>query len=404
MAICCALMFSAGCQRRAYTDLYAENMAGEVRELENRIYEYDSAYQALEEELAVRQSENATLHEKLLAMESNPPKASGSGRSLFKGFQGSNAEPSTSGSKNYQESRPAPLTPSFQVNPTPDPLSNSAPTSPPKSSANSPAPSVNNLPNSPAKSSEPKAKGKNAENELKPPSVELGTPGSMTLPPSSVPQQNLPVFPVPDTKPNSNNDSLLPPPIKSSSTPPVTSLPKSNDASSIANGRIELPSSIQSASFVQTISSPSIATPRDTKVIEIAFHPTLCRGQNIDSKEGDDGLYFVLQPRNASGETIDKPASLTIVAFDPNRPEGQSKIGRWTLTMEEVEATLEPIGISHGYHIPLPWQEAKPLGDVVQVFVRYEMADGRRLVNDRRVQLHIPTTGSATWTPRVSKP
>ena len=399
-------MLSAGCQRRAYTDLYAENMAGEVRELENRIYEYDAAYQALEEELAVRQSENARLHEKLLAMESNPPKASGGSRSLFKSFQGSSAEPMTSGSKNYQESRPAPLTPSFQVIPAPDPLSNSAPTSPPKSSGNSPAPSVNNLPAPPPKTNEPKAKAKNDANELKPPSVDLGTPGSMTLPPSSIPKQNLPAFPAPDSNPNpnSNNDSLLPPPIKSNLAPPVTSLPKTNDASSIANGRIELPSSIQSASFVQTIINPSSAAPRDTKVIEIAFHPTLCRGQNIDSKEGDDGLYLVLQPRNASGETIDKPASVTIVAFDPNRPEEQSKIGRWTLTLEEVEAALEPIGISHGFHIPLSWQEAKPLGDVVQVFVRYEMADGRRLVNDRRVQLHIPTTGSATWTPRVSKP
>jgi len=400
-AICCALVFSQGCQRRAYNDLYAENMAGEIRELEDRIYEYDSAYQGIEEELAVLQSENARLHEKLMAIESSPTKTSAGGRSLFKGFQGSSAEQNSSGPKSFPPSSSESSNSSFPLIPTPDPVSNGPPSIPSKSSSGPKTPSVDSmLPPPITKPSESKAKAKSDLDGLKEPKVEMPPSGSPTLPRSDIPKFNSPL-PL-----ESGNESILPVPAPAKDKmvpPPLTSLPSMNDASSIEDGRIDLPASIQAASFVQTPKSLPSNKVQDAKVIEIAFHPTLCRGQNLDSKDGEDGLYLVFQPRNAIGETIDKPATLTIVALDPNRPEQQSKIGRWAFTPEEVEAMLEPVGISHGYHIPMQWQEAKPLGDAVQIFVRYEMADGRRLVNERRVQLHISTTGSATWTPRAAR-
>ena len=44
--LCCALgaTLLTGCRQRAYTELYIENMASEIRLLEDRIYEYDAAY------------------------------------------------------------------------------------------------------------------------------------------------------------------------------------------------------------------------------------------------------------------------------------------------------------------------------------------------------------------------
>jgi len=180
-------------------------------------------------------------------------------------------------------------------------------------------------------------------------------------------------------------------------------LPDANDDESIDAGKIDLPLSIQPAAYQQPASTAIQVAPQDTRVIEIAFHPTLCRGQFLDSNDRNDGLYLVLQPRTAAGEVVDKPASLTIVAIDPHRPDDQAKIGRWSFSEEQVDAQLEPVGIGHGFHILLPWQEAKPSADVVQVYVRYEMADGRRLVNERRIQLHVPSAGSAAWTPRVAK-
>ncbi|MFN9914198.1 MAG: hypothetical protein ACK53L_16535, partial [Pirellulaceae bacterium] len=100
---------------------------------------------------------------------------------------------------------------------------------------------------------------------------------------------------------------------------------------------------------------PSKRVPGDQKVAEIGLHPSMCRGQNMDEQDGDDGLYLVLQPRNQSGETVDQPAAVTIVAIDPKLEEADARIGRWTFSLEEVEAALEPIGAARGYHLSLPW-------------------------------------------------
>ncbi len=457
LVVCCAFMNSLGCQRRAYTDLYAESMAGEIRELEDRIYEYDAAYQGIEEELAILQSENARLHDRLTAMNPSPNNASPS-RSLFKNLPGANKAPNTSSeSYNFRESYPAAPEAPIQVIPKPDPVPSIVPVVPPKASAPK-TPSVDLLPSSneskPAKSPKPAPE----LNDLVPPKIEMGSPTSNpasnptndstsnpTLPPNTVPNPSIgiPATPGVETLPAPNN-SFSPPPFNPLSAPPanngtqhradenrsvrvassetpvpaskdlilkpmlahataVKALPGAIDDDVIDAGRIELPSSIQPAAFQASSPKKLNASPTDTKVIEIAFHPTLCRGQNLGADDSNDGMYLVLQPRNASGEAIDVPASLTIVVLDPLRPENESKLGRWTLTKEEVDAQLEPVGIGHGYHIPLRWQAAKPTGDVVQVYVRYEMEDGRRLVNERRLQLHVPSVGSASWTPRVAK-
>ena len=44
--ICCAIvfLFGTGCRQRAYTELYVESMASEIRMLEDRVFEYDAAY------------------------------------------------------------------------------------------------------------------------------------------------------------------------------------------------------------------------------------------------------------------------------------------------------------------------------------------------------------------------
>ena len=444
--VCCALIALSGCQRRVYTDLYAESMAGEIRELEDRIYEYDAAYQGIEDELAILQSENGQLHDKLTAMQSESPRPSTSGRTLFKGFSGSGSGSSSSGTHSLRETHSSEPE-SFQVIPKPDPMPSVVPTLPPKSLSDTKTPSVEKLPPaiSPSSAKPVKPKAKSEGEKLEPPIIEMGAPSNSILPPSGIPKPSGSFTPSPsiDALPPPIRDSLTPPPINNPLSPPPNSgtqhrlrqdhsvqaatfaspqpspslsesesvkskalnaLPDSIDDDAVKDGKIELPNQIQiqSATYQQTISNPSKATPKDTKVLEIAFHPTLCRGQFLDSKDRHDGIYLVLQPRNASGEIMDMPATLTVVALDPNRPDEQSKIGRWTLTKEEVDAQLEPVGIGHGFHIPLQWQAAKPSGDAVQVYVRYEMPDGRRLVNERRIQLHVPSAGSATWTPRVS--
>ncbi len=57
------LCFAAqvGCRNAAYSDLYVESMAAEIRQLEDQLYEFDNEYHVLEKELASLKAENQKL-------------------------------------------------------------------------------------------------------------------------------------------------------------------------------------------------------------------------------------------------------------------------------------------------------------------------------------------------------
>jgi hypothetical protein len=59
------LLSASGCHQRAYNELYVENMATEIRLLEDRVYEYDAEYRALENELEDLQAINEGLEARL---------------------------------------------------------------------------------------------------------------------------------------------------------------------------------------------------------------------------------------------------------------------------------------------------------------------------------------------------
>ncbi len=70
---CCSLLLvtagQSGCANRAYNDLYIENMAAEIRELEDQLYEYDHEYRLVEQELDSVLSENERLRQQLETVE-----------------------------------------------------------------------------------------------------------------------------------------------------------------------------------------------------------------------------------------------------------------------------------------------------------------------------------------------
>ncbi len=62
---------AGGCARRAYNDVYVENMAAEIRDLEDQLYEFDGEYRLMEQQLASLRSENARLKSALPATPNN---------------------------------------------------------------------------------------------------------------------------------------------------------------------------------------------------------------------------------------------------------------------------------------------------------------------------------------------
>ncbi len=69
---CAMMIWMAGCRQNVYHELYAEQNAREIRALEDRIFEYDAEYRALEQELWAAEKESEDLKRRLEHLLQNP--------------------------------------------------------------------------------------------------------------------------------------------------------------------------------------------------------------------------------------------------------------------------------------------------------------------------------------------
>ena len=444
--LCCALGSTVvtGCRQRAYTELYIENMAGEIRLLEDRIYEYDAAYMEKDAgyESAVMQLErlkkkNAELERELELLQNSDSSPRKSPPLKLK------ATPQPNESIDLQSAVPfkmpavlSPDSPKSEIiesppvvsrTPVAPPASNSKPqnqdaTDPvlPGSDSVLPAPVVPSKPfGSPE---EPRAFNQSRpsnRNSVFPDADSLTQ--QVSLPETMVRSAQQPSLVVtPSRSGSSRSGSVQPEPLPSSSDPSsypsqprnVPSLlqkafPKIKDGNTqgaIQRGMIRLPegSKVQFASATEPVQNVKPTVVVDNRIVEIAFHPTLCRGHNFDEQPGDDGLYLVVTPINSTGQVLNETGSLTIVVEDEAETNDKGRIAAWEFTAEQLAETLEPIGTAQGFHLSLPWQDKRPTSKMVSVYLRFANANGRTLVNQRQVHLRPGTIGQSAWTPRNS--
>jgi hypothetical protein len=408
------LLMTPACRRAAFNEFYVESMASEIRALEDRIYEYDSAYQSLEMENEDLRAKHERLQRKLreleeqdgLDLKSKPRKTPPRDSKPSQGAIDSETFELVPPPKVKTE-EPAPIVPRTPTSPPASPPTDTKPepSNPstellPKADQGGilPPPAGNNsssVPTRTRKPDEPKT------NEL----VE-----EYTMPPAIIRSAQQPNGPAllqpPLLNPNQNNAAPLP----STTLPtlPPTTLPTlpGNSPGAIIQGRIKVPAKSDvvqaSATEVMTrVDTDSIDSKpiEDRCVVGIEFHPTLCRGINLDNQPGDDGLYLVITPKNQLGQTLNEECKLTIVA-EETIDDKSVRISAWNIDPAEMKEYLEPIGASQGYHLRLPWQENTPTGRTIQVFVKCEFEDGRKPVNRKEITLSKSTNRPLTWTPR----
>lgn len=390
---CIALV---GCQGRAYRDLYAENMAAEIRDLEDQLYEYDHQYKLLEQELEVLRQQNLTLKAAV------PPK-----RSLLAPFgkDDSRSEPRPHELPNKPE--PMLVPPSRKSDSILEPNTGPQPSGPDRPSPDGQSPQASN-------------------------SEELPTPSRpRTTPPTDRSQESpsLPAAPSAPRVPHSKDpkspdidfdlEELLPPTIDPgvASPPPTPPLALRADGSPVAPennlemnlARIDTPTQRVSAVLSIDNSHPQAALtgaadkPTDSRVIELAFHPALSRAVNTDGGPKADGLYLVLQPKNEQGQMVPAAADLMVFALDPAREGDQAKIGRWEFTAAEVQQKIQPIGSEQGIHLSLPWTGPDPTADRVIVFALYKFTNGRQVMGEKEIYMSSDGNLKAVWSPRATK-
>ncbi len=97
------------------------------------------------------------------------------------------------------------------------------------------------------------------------------------------------------------------------------SIPPENDLE-LSLCRIEIPGKL-AASSTPSVGGNAAITPAvqqvtDTRVVELAFHPSLSRAANFDEESDDDGVYLVLLPKNERGQMVPVAADLSVVILD----------------------------------------------------------------------------------------
>lgn len=110
-------------------------------------------------------------------------------------------------------------------------------------------------------------------------------------------------------------------------------------------------------------------------------------GFESDGRAGDDGVQFVLQPRDEQGLPIDAPGSISVVVVDP-QPEGKSvRVARWDLTAQQAAGYHDRS--QGGFHLQLPWPASLPKNPRLRLFARYTTADGRDLQAEKEITVNL---------------
>ena len=466
LAVIIACISLVGCRQRAYTELYVENMASEVRVLEDRVYEYDAAYQSLERENEEQRRINATLEAKLRELKAEPESIPSSNRNNLKTPPRMRTKPepySLPGESileevvppNAKNSSPSKIESILELSPEPEivempPEVSRTPAAPPSRSTSPkplepattpsmelPAPADANTTKNPVEEApvlpfpDPQALDLRKGRKNKTPSIAddqlveqvdmpktlltdqvPAKPSTMAIPvgtsQSKTPSSTLITPPSPEIlAPNNANsgNSSKPPALL----PPAMSNLQGNPQGRVQPGKIRMPegSAVQWASANVPVESTTRETILDEKIVDIAFHPTMCRGHNFDTTPGDDGLYLVVTPLNEAGQVLNQLGSLTVIVEedgletnDGASNESNARIAGWEITKEELRESLNPIGSAQGFHLSLPWKEASPKGQIVTVYLKYELDDGHVFVNQRNIQLRKPSKGQSVWSPR----
>jgi hypothetical protein len=137
----------------------------------------------------------------------------------------------------------------------------------------------------------------------------------------------------------------------------------------------------------------------DTHVTHVVLNNRLTAGHNFDGAPGDDGIRVVLEPRNAKGQVLPLQGAMSLVLLDPQLKEKEPRIARWDFDSEQVSQFIIETGSDRGIHLELPWKQRIPKHSHLHLFVRYETADGRRLVADEQIRLNGKGDSANRWTP-----
>jgi hypothetical protein len=140
--------------------------------------------------------------------------------------------------------------------------------------------------------------------------------------------------------------------------------------------------------------------PTDPRITQVYLDPLLTGGSDFDRQPGDDGLAIVLQPRNQENQFVPLAGPISVVLIDPTQDQASARVARWDLEARDIEQAIQASNTDPGIRLRLPWPNEAPPTNRLQLFVRYETVDGRKLEASREIFITLPGQFSQRWTPR----
>ena len=133
---------------------------------------------------------------------------------------------------------------------------------------------------------------------------------------------------------------------------------------------------------------------------DLRIDPRYSRGHDIDAEGETTGLFLVVKGLDASGREQRIETPLQVAVIDPQRPEAESRLGRWEFSQQQVEDLWRTSGATDGVHLQIAWKDKQPLGDLVDVYCRFTKPDGTIVMTQQQIDLSVHRSRTELWTPR----
>jgi hypothetical protein len=142
---------------------------------------------------------------------------------------------------------------------------------------------------------------------------------------------------------------------------------------------------------LEPLSSPTTA-------VQLGFNQHQTR--LVEANQFQNGkLVLAIEPRDASGQIVRGPASLTLVVSDPALSGEQARLARWELGEKEVERWIEKSTDGEAIQIDLPFSSPLPAVSRLHILARYQQPGGRVIES----QMDLPMQDdelAGEWSPR----
>ena len=130
------------------------------------------------------------------------------------------------------------------------------------------------------------------------------------------------------------------------------------------------------------------------RVDRVAINRLLVGGWDMDGRPGDEGIFLLVEPKDAEGRTVLAAAPVSVVLLDRGFSGDAARVARWDLTAEQAAARFRRVAAGEGLYLELPWRGSPPVHGHLQLFVRYTTRDGRKLEVSREVDVSLENQGA----------